>query len=126
MGKTNFFLSTLPLGNFSHMAACRSSLENIGKMNFIPVLNKTSPKAHTELELDVLDGLGKLVTYVVHLSKKNLKKKYLSSYKLHQPSTSFWSQGILGVILDRGDYFLRAFDAYGDTIKKWIIPQYPL
>jgi hypothetical protein len=28
MGKTNYFLSTLPLGSFSHMAACRSSLEN--------------------------------------------------------------------------------------------------
>jgi hypothetical protein len=29
MGKTNYFLRTLkPLGSFSHMAACRSSLEN--------------------------------------------------------------------------------------------------
>jgi hypothetical protein len=32
-----------PLGSFSHMAACRSSLENIGKMSLIPVFNKISP-----------------------------------------------------------------------------------
>jgi hypothetical protein len=37
--------------------------------------------------------------YVVHLSKrKNLKKNYFSSHKLpKQQSTSFWSQGILGI-----------------------------
>jgi hypothetical protein len=52
------------------MAACRSSLENIGKMSLIPVLNKTSPQAYTELELDVLGVPGKLVKYVVHMSKR--------------------------------------------------------
>jgi hypothetical protein len=52
-----------------------------------------------ESELDVLGIHGKLVKYVVHLSKrKKLKKKYFSSHKLpKQQSTSFWSQGILGV-----------------------------
>jgi hypothetical protein len=45
MGKTNFFLSTLPL---------------------IPILNKTSLRAHTESELDVLGVAGKLLKYVVH------------------------------------------------------------
>jgi hypothetical protein len=29
-----------PLGSFSHMAACRSSLENTGIMSLIPVFNK--------------------------------------------------------------------------------------
>jgi hypothetical protein len=29
-----------PLGSFSHMAACRSSLENTRKMSLIPVFNK--------------------------------------------------------------------------------------
>jgi hypothetical protein len=54
------------------MAACRSFSKNTGKMNLIPVLNKTSPQAHTELGLDVLGVLGKLVKYVVHLSiRKN-------------------------------------------------------
>jgi hypothetical protein len=67
MGKTKKNLSTLP---FSHMAACRSSLENTGKMNLIPVLNKTSPQAHTESELGVLGVLGKLAKYVVHSSKR--------------------------------------------------------
>jgi hypothetical protein len=43
------------------MAACRSSSKNIGKMNLIPILNKTSPHAHTESELDVLGVPGKLV-----------------------------------------------------------------
>jgi hypothetical protein len=60
-----------PLGSFSHMAACRNSLENIGKMNLIPILNKTSPRAHTESELGVLGIHGKLVKYVIHSSKKN-------------------------------------------------------
>jgi hypothetical protein len=35
-----------PLGNFSHMVACRSSSKNKRKMNLILVLN-TSPWAHT-------------------------------------------------------------------------------
>jgi hypothetical protein len=64
-----------PLGNFSHMAACRSSLENIGKMSLIPIFNKNLPWAHTELELGVLSVHEKLVNYVVHSSIKKLKKK---------------------------------------------------
>jgi hypothetical protein len=42
---------------------------------------------------------GKLVKYVVHSSKrKKINKNYFSSHKLpKQQSTSFWSQGILGV-----------------------------
>jgi hypothetical protein len=35
-----------------------------------PVLNKPSPQAHTELEVDVLGGHGKLVKYIVHSSKR--------------------------------------------------------
>jgi hypothetical protein len=54
----------------SHMVACRSSLENTRKMNLIPVFNKNSPQAHTESELDELGVHGKLVKYVVHLSKR--------------------------------------------------------
>jgi hypothetical protein len=67
-----FFLDpTLqPLGNFSHMAACRSSSKNTGKMSLIPVFNKNSPQAHTESELDVLGVHEKLVKYVVHSSKR--------------------------------------------------------
>jgi hypothetical protein len=52
------------------MAAYRSSYENTRKMSLIPVFNKTSPWAHMELELDVLDVHGKLVKYVVDLSKR--------------------------------------------------------
>jgi hypothetical protein len=51
-------------------ATCRSSLENTGKMSLIPVFNKNSPRAHTELELDVLGVHGKLVKYVVHSFKR--------------------------------------------------------
>jgi hypothetical protein len=51
------------------MAACRSSSKNIGKMNLIPILNKTSQRAHAELELDVLGVIGKLV---VHSSKRKI------------------------------------------------------
>jgi hypothetical protein len=57
------------------MAACRSFLENRGKMSLIPIFNKNSPRDHTELEFDVLGVHGKLVKYVVHLSKrKNWEK----------------------------------------------------
>jgi hypothetical protein len=88
-----------PLGSFSHMAACRSSFENTWKMSLILVFNKNLPQAHTESELGMLGVHGKLVKYVVHSSKRNnLKKIYFSSHKLpKQQSTSFWSQGILGV-----------------------------
>jgi hypothetical protein len=47
-----------PLGSFSHMAACRSSLEITGKISLILVFNKNSPRAHMESELDVLDVHG--------------------------------------------------------------------
>jgi hypothetical protein len=59
-----------PLGSFSHMAACRSSSENTGKISLILVFNKNSPRAHTESELGVLDVHRKLVKYVVHSSKR--------------------------------------------------------
>jgi hypothetical protein len=52
------------------MAACRRSLENIGKISLIPVFNKNSLRAHTELELDVLGVHEKLAKYVVHSSKR--------------------------------------------------------
>jgi hypothetical protein len=42
------------MGSFSHMAACRSSLENTGKMDLILIFNKNLPRAHTQSELDVL------------------------------------------------------------------------
>jgi hypothetical protein len=51
---------------------CQKNKKNIGNMNIKPVLNKTSPKAHAVSEFGVLDIPGKLVKYVVHLSKKNL------------------------------------------------------
>jgi hypothetical protein len=64
-----------PLGSFSHMAACRSSLKNTWKMSLILVFNKKLPQAHTESELGVLGVHGKLVKYVVHSSKrKNWRK----------------------------------------------------
>jgi hypothetical protein len=78
MGKPNYLsyhLALQPLGNFSHMAACRNSTKNTRKMSLIPVFNKNSPRAYTESELDVLGVHGKLVKYVVHSSKgRNWKK----------------------------------------------------
>jgi hypothetical protein len=80
------------------MGACRSSSKNTGKMNLIPIFNKTSPQAHTKSELDVLDVHGKLVKYVVHLSKKKIeKKKTLFIQAVQTAINQFWSQGILGV-----------------------------
>jgi hypothetical protein len=79
MVKTNFFLAPCPsaLGQFSHMAACRSSSKNIGKMSLIPVFNKTSPRAYTELDLDMLGVHGKLVKYAVHSSKRKNWKEFI-------------------------------------------------
>jgi hypothetical protein len=59
-----------PLGRFSHMVAWRSASENTRKMSLIPVFIITLPRAHMESELDVLGVHGKLVKYVVHLSKR--------------------------------------------------------
>jgi hypothetical protein len=67
-------------------------------MSLILVFNKNSPRAHTESELGVLGVHGKLVKYVVQSSKRKIEFFYFSSHKLpKQQSTSFWSQGILGV-----------------------------
>jgi hypothetical protein len=63
-----------PLGSFSHMAACRSSLENTWKMSLILVFNKNSPRAHTESELGVLGVHGNLMKYVVHSSNRKIEK----------------------------------------------------
>jgi hypothetical protein len=41
-------------------------------MSLILVFNKNSPQAHSVLELDVLGVHGKLVKYVVHLSKRKI------------------------------------------------------
>jgi hypothetical protein len=72
-----------PLGSFSHMVACRSSLENTWKMSLILVFNRVSPRAHTESELGMLGVHEKLVKYVVHsFKRKNWIKKYFSSHKL--------------------------------------------
>jgi hypothetical protein len=71
MGKTNYFLSTLP---FSPRAVSATWLHvgapHTGKMSLIPVFNKNLPRAHTESELDVLGVHGNLVKYVVHSFKR--------------------------------------------------------
>jgi hypothetical protein len=77
------------------MAACRSSLENTGKMNLILVFNKNLPRAHTESEMGMLGVYGKLVKYVSSLVQKKKLKNKKASHKLpKQQSTNFWSQGI--------------------------------
>jgi hypothetical protein len=45
-GQNKLFFEHLvlhPLGNFSHMATCRSSSENTGKMSLIHIFNKNAP-----------------------------------------------------------------------------------
>jgi hypothetical protein len=46
-------------------------------MSLILVFNKNSPRAHMELELDVLGVHGKLVKYIVHSSKRKNWKKHI-------------------------------------------------
>jgi hypothetical protein len=43
-------------------------------MSLIPIFNKTSPHAYTELELDVFGIPKNLVKFVIHSSKKKMKK----------------------------------------------------
>jgi hypothetical protein len=100
ISKTNYFLSTLSfnpwavLATWLHVGAPQKYRKN--ELN-TRLLNKNLPRAHRESKFDVLGVHGKLVKYVVNLSKK-LKKNYFSSLKLpKQQLTSFWSQGILGI-----------------------------
>jgi hypothetical protein len=69
IGNTNFFLSTLPFNPWAVLATWLI-LRKYRKMSFIPVFNKISPWAHTKSELDVIGVHGKLVIYVIHLSKR--------------------------------------------------------
>jgi hypothetical protein len=88
-----------PLGSFSDMAACRSSLEKCRKNE----LNTYFQQKFTTGSYGF--GIGRawcsqkaceLCSSLVQMKK--WKKKYFSSHKLpKQQSTSFWSQGILGV-----------------------------
>jgi hypothetical protein len=48
------------------MVVCGNPSKDIGKMNLKLVLNKTSQRAHMELELDVLGVPRKLVKYSLH------------------------------------------------------------
>jgi hypothetical protein len=67
-------------------------------MSLILFFNKNLPRAHTESELDVLGIHRKLVKYVAHLSKRKIENKlFFFTQAAKQQSTSFWSQGILGV-----------------------------
>jgi hypothetical protein len=53
MGKTNFFLSTMPFSPWAVLATCSSS-ENTREINLKPILNETSQWAHTKSELSML------------------------------------------------------------------------
>jgi hypothetical protein len=74
MDKRNSFLNTLSfrlwaiLAIWLHVGAPQKIQE---KINLIPILNKTSPRAHMESELGVLGVSGKLVKYTIHSSKRN-------------------------------------------------------
>jgi hypothetical protein len=65
-GQNKFFFSTLPFNPWAILATWL----HVGAPHKIPAFNKTSPRAHTELELDVLGVRGKLVKYVVRSSKR--------------------------------------------------------
>jgi hypothetical protein len=67
--KTNFYFGIQPLGNFGHMATCRSSSRNTRKMNLQSILNKKSRWDHMELGFDVLAIAKKLVKNEIYLFK---------------------------------------------------------
>jgi hypothetical protein len=88
-----------PLGIFSHMAACRSSLENTGKNELNAYFQQKLAKGSYGVRIGRAWCSQKACEICSSLiQKKKLKKNYFSSHKLpKQRSTSFWSQGILGV-----------------------------
>jgi hypothetical protein len=66
-GQNKLFSENPALRSFSHM---QEVLRKYWKTSLIPVFNKNSPRAHVESKLDVLGVHGKLVKYVVYLSKR--------------------------------------------------------
>jgi hypothetical protein len=72
MGKSNFFLSTMPLSLWTtsatwlHVEAPQKYMKNELNIRF----QQKSPRAHTKLELNMLGVYGKLVKYEVHSSKR--------------------------------------------------------
>jgi hypothetical protein len=72
-GQNKLTFSTLPFSSWVvsttwlHVGAPQKILE---KINLKPILNKTSPRTHTKSEFNVFGVPGKLVKYVVHLSKR--------------------------------------------------------
>jgi hypothetical protein len=74
MEKTIFFLSTQPFSPWAILATwlhVGAPQKRLGKINLVLVFNKTSPRAHTKSELDMLGVPGKLVKYIVHSSQRN-------------------------------------------------------
>jgi hypothetical protein len=67
-------------------------------MNLKPILNKTSPRAHTESRHAWCSRKACEICSSLVQKKKLRKNKKNSSQELSKlQSTSFWSQGILGV-----------------------------
>jgi hypothetical protein len=64
------------LATWLHIVAYRSPSKNIGKWNLQPILNKNSPWAHMELELDMLDVARKLVKYSLYSKLLECFKKF--------------------------------------------------
>jgi hypothetical protein len=62
-------------------------------MDLNSILNKTSPWAHKESEIDVLGVFGKLEKYVVHLSKR---KKWEKVVFLHTSCPNY-NRPVLGL-----------------------------
>jgi hypothetical protein len=112
MGKTNFFLSTLPfspravLPTWMHVGAPQKKIQK-NELNTLFEQNFTTGSYGV--------GIGcvwcsrkacKIFSSIVQ--KKRNEKNHFSSQKLpKQQSTSFWSQGILGVM--QGAYVLLFF-----------------
>jgi hypothetical protein len=109
------------LGSFNHMAACRSSLENIWKMS----LNLFSTKKFHGLirsrNWACLVFTKSLWNMQFTSPKEKIEKYYFSSHKLpKQQSTNFWSQGFLGVkywVLT----FLLCYIIWNSHVK-WYVP----
>jgi hypothetical protein len=81
------------VSGFSHMVAYRSFSKNTRKINLQPILNKNSPHAYTELELDMLGCQKACEIFNLLIQMKKWNKIYFHYPRVPKlQKTSFWSQ----------------------------------
>jgi hypothetical protein len=101
-----------PLGSFSHMATCRSSLENTKRIKLTTLFEQKFIIGSYGVGIGCAWCCQKACEICNSLVQKTkLKKIHFSTHRLpKQQTTSFWSQGILGVKVKKDIKFIPPND----------------